>query len=301
MNVRSRALVISILVLLAALIALGAPALAQDTTSSVSFNGVGFSFDPTLGTSVNVASVPGQTSAEVTLGVAAPPHTAFSLYTARAESAKTPRTGSGPVVRVYNVADLGGYAEYSNTLSSLQNLLSLRTDITTFMAPSTTNGPDLTLPYLPFPEAGQQLRARAVYVDTPQLHGIAYVTGFRQDVSALAAKDFWYTFQGLSTDGQWYVSVVTPIRASMFPKKVKAKNNNFTTEAQYDTYLTDAITKLNAGADDAFTPPLTAIDALVQSITFEGIPVAGSPAPSASTEPLPSGSSEPAPSGSVSP
>jgi hypothetical protein len=294
-NLRSRALFVSILTLLCALIALGGQALAQDTPSTVSFNGIGFSFDPTLGTSVNIASVPAQSSAQAQVGVAAPAHTAFAIYGARTETAKTPRIESGPVVRVYSVADMSGFAEYSNALSSLQNLLSQRPDLTTYMAP-TTNSNNLSLPYLPAAQAGQPLRARAVYVDTPELQGVSYLTGFRQDVSAFAAKDFWYTFQGISTDGAWYVSVVTPVKASMFPKKVKAKDNNFKNADQYTTYLTDAISKLNTGDDSAFSPPLTAIDALVQSITLSGAPAAESPAPSTSSEPAPSTSGEPAPS-----
>jgi len=284
---------VSILTLLFALMALGGQALAQDAPSTVSFNGVGFSFDPSLGTGVNISSVPGQSSAQVKVGVAAPAHTLFALYGSRQETAKTPRLGSGPVVRVYRVSDLAGYAEYSNALSSLQDLLSQRSDLTTYMAPSTTAS-DLALPYLPAAEAGQPLRARAGYVDTAEVQGVSYLTGFRQDVSAFAAKDFWYTFQGLSLDGQWYISVVTPVKASMFPKKVKAKDNNFKNADAYNTYLTDAISKLNAGEDSAFTPPLTAIDSLVQSITFEGAAPVGSPAPSASVEPVTS--SEPAPS-----
>jgi hypothetical protein len=241
----------------------------------------------------------------VKVGVAAPAHTAFALYGSKQETARGPRTGSGPVVRVYRVSDLGGYAEYSNALSSLQDLLSQQSDLTTFMVPS-TNDNNVELPYLPAAEAGQPLRARAQYVSTGQVQGVSYLTGFRQDVSAFAAKDFWYTFQGLSSDGQWYVSVVTPVKASMFPKKVKAKDNDFKNADQYNTYLTDAISKLNAGDDAAFTPPLTAIDALVQSISFEGAPVAGSPAPAESTaptgeSPAPAASESPAPAASESP
>jgi hypothetical protein len=282
------------------LIALGGVASAQDAPSTVSFNGVGFSFDATLGTSVNVTTVPAQSSADVKVGIAAPAHTLFAIYGSQKETAKTPRTGSGPVVRVYRVSDLGGYAEYSNALTSLQELLSQQSDLTPFMT-ATTNANNVSLPYLPAAEAGQPLRARAQYISTPQVQGVAYLTGFRQDVSAFAAKDFWYGFQGLSIDGQWYVSVVTPVKASMFPKKVKAKDNNFKNGAEYEAYLTDAISKLNAGEESAFAPPLTAIDALVQSISFEGVPVAGSPAPSASVEPVPSAAESAAPSPSVSP
>jgi hypothetical protein len=296
-NVRSRALFVSILTLLCALILLSGQALAQDAPSTVSFNGVSFSFDPTLGSSVNITSVPAQSSAQATVGVAAPAHTVFAIYGTRQETAKTPKTGNGPVVRVYRVSDLSGFAEYSNALTSLQNLMSQRPDLTTYMAP-TTNANNLSLPYLPAAQAGQPLRARAQYVSTSEVQGVSYLTGFRQDVSAFASKDFWYTFQGLSADGQWYVSVVTPVKASMFPKKVKAKDNNFKNADDYTTYLTDAISKLNTGDDSAFTPPLTAIDALVQSISFEGAPVAGSPAPSASTEPVTS--AQPAPSAAES-
>ena len=75
--------------------------------------------------------------------------------------------------------------------------------------------------FLPVEEAAAQaIAARVGFIDTPELLGIAYVTGFRQDMFPFVRDDFLYTFQGLSADGQWYVAVNWVVRATMFPRRV---------------------------------------------------------------------------------
>ncbi len=103
--------------------------------------------------------------------------------------------------------------------------------------------------------------------------GIAYVTAFRQDISPFASGDFWYTFQGLSADGSWYVAADFVVDASMFPEEVTAKDaERIARSERYTAYLEESVQALNEAAPDDFAPPLTSIDALVRSITFEGVP-----------------------------
>ena len=76
------------------------------------------------------------------------------------------------------------------------------------------------MPMLPVDEAAAQvIAARVGYVDTPELTGIAYVTGFRQDLFPFTRDDLQYTFQGLSNDGRWYVAVNWNLRATMLPRR----------------------------------------------------------------------------------
>ena len=140
----------------------------------------------------------------------------------------------------------------------------------------TDDGSGEALPFMPDIPAAQVIRARAEYVETPQVAGITYLTAFRQDISPFASNDFWYTFQGLSTDGAWYVAADFVVDASMFPEEVTAKDaERIADPERFAAYLEDSVQALNEAAPDDFAPPLTAIDALVQSITFDPAPTAG--------------------------
>jgi hypothetical protein len=80
----------------------------------------------------------------------------------------------------------------------------------------------------------------------------------------------FYTFQGISADGAYYVSIIVWLDSSMLPAEVGA---DFDWDAFYAApapYFTDLIATLNAAAPDAFVPSLTTLDAMVQSVSFGG-------------------------------
>ena len=71
----------------------------------------------------------------------------------------------------------------------------------------------------------------------------------------------------------WYVAVDFVIEAGMFPARVTVRDaKRIGTARRWTRYLDRSIQTLNAAAPDAFTPSLISIDALVQSVTFEGMP-----------------------------
>lgn len=251
----------------------GSPTLAQDTSSSVTFDDVGFGFDESLGTSVNVTQVPGEPTDVEQLSAPEAPHLAFTLYGPQSEATRVPRASVAPgVVRFYRTADLAGYDQSSQALDALKRLLSERPELAGYMKVAADGSGD-ALPYLPIVPAAQVIRARAHYVDTPELAGVAYVTAYRQDVSPFAAGDFWYTFQGLSADGAWYVAADFVVDASMFPAKVTARDANRISDAEsYARYVSTSVERLNEALPDAFTPPLSSIDSLVRSIVVDGAP-----------------------------
>jgi hypothetical protein len=266
----------AVAVLVAALIVPGLGAHAQEDRSFVTFDGIGFSFDRSLGSSVNVTRVPGQPLDVEQPGGPDVPHLAFTLYGTRAEAAQVPRVALGRgVVRAYRTADLDGYEEASEQLEALRTLLADRPDVADLMAVADEFGPR-PLPRLPVPAAAQAVLARVAYVDTPVVSGVAYLTAYRQDVSPFAASDFWYGLQGLSADGQWHVNVEFVVTAPGFPERVTARQANREAE-RWMQYLEESVAALNGTDADAFQPPLTSIDALVASIAIEGV---GEPEPS---------------------
>ena len=258
---------------LVSLLVVGVPVMAQESPSHVTFDGVGFSFDSSLGTSANIAQVPGGPSdVEQPTGPEVP-HLAFTLYAPQSEATKVPRASVAPgVVRFYRTAELAGYQQASEELATLAALLDERPDLALATDPAAEGGGE-ALPYLPVMPAAQVIRSRAQYIDTPALTGVAYLTAFRQDASPFASGDFWYTFQGLSADGAWYVAADFAIDADMFPAEVTAKQTERIAEPEsYAAYLGESVQRLNDAAPGAFDPPLASIDALVRSIVIDDAP-----------------------------
>jgi hypothetical protein len=253
-----------------ALVLLGTPASAQGEFTGISFGGVSFAFGPELGASANATRVPEQpTEPEQTPFAPDAAHLTFTLYGPVPEFQRPPRVGdSRSVVRAYRIADFEGYEFASAQLDALRTLLEDRPSLDPFMDFSDLDGEPL--PHMPADVgAAQSLRARATYIETPELAGIAYIVGYRQDVFPFAAEDFWYSFQALSNDGQWYVAGDLVVEASMFPQRVRPRDaEGFRRQARWRAYLQESVESLNDASPDAFSPPLTSIDVLIQSITF---------------------------------
>lgn len=259
------------------------PATAQEPAgNSILFDGMGFSFDPSLGASVNVTRVPGQSPQNDSPAAPDSPHLTFSLYGPKDEYAKVPRVGATPtVVTFFRIADLDGYTFDQQEVQRLRAILADRPD------PAMLATGNDRLPYLPPQvDAAQMMRARVGYVDLPGISGITYITAFGQDVYPFTSDRFQYVFEGLSTDGAWAVSAIFDLTTDLFPAKVSQKDANRITASQkaYDAYLAASRATLEGAARDAFSPTLDAADALIASIVIEGAPASepAPPAPSAS-------------------
>lgn len=269
--------------LVAAWSLLALPAQAQDTASSVVFDGIGFTFGDALGSSVSITRVPGEVAdGPVCCGGPDTPHVTFTLYGEKREDARTPDVGAGGgVVRVYPASGLAGNEHAVDALARLTGILADRPDLATFGVPGDSSSPDL--PHLPVVPAEQGMLARAAYVDLPGLAGVRYITTFTLAAVPFVADDFVYTFQGLTDDGLWYVSAEFRVRPNGFPDKIgrRAERRLLSSAARYTAYLRASVAKLDAATPESFTPSLAAIDALVASLTVDAIPTS-SPAPAAS-------------------
>lgn len=257
-----------ILALLA--LAFAFPVLAQDASSNtVAFGDVSFSFPSALATNVNIIQNAG--GGETTFPPEAP-HTRFYLYNGFPPVPES-LFEQAAVVTVYRTANLAGTAEAAAALQQLQTLLNDRPDLAQYMTVDADGGQ--WLPFLPTVAAGQVIRARVQYVETPALRGILYVTVYRQDVSPFRSDEFFYTFQGLSQDGQFYVSAILNFDTTLFP----AQPEDFDpTTFDAVAYYTQSVEQLNQAGGEAFTPSLSLLEPIVQSMTFlPGAPPAAAP------------------------
>lgn len=273
-----------LLLVLLALCAL--PTLAQETDSnSVSFNGFSFSFPNSVASSVNIAQVAADDPALEQPGGPVVKHTEFTLYNDTLDTQVVDnRTG---IISVYNTADFSGYELASTEFANLQTLLAERPDLSAYMVADDGSNAN-NLPYLPVIGAAQVVRAQAQYVDTPSLQGVRYLTAFRQDVSPFVGDQFQYTFQGLTSDGAYYVSVVIPLITSLFPAEISSSDDPIGED--FEAYLSESIATLSSGMPRDFIPWLTTLDTMVQSISFSGaapapeLPATTTPAAPEATE-----------------
>jgi hypothetical protein len=165
-------------------------------------------------------------------------------------------------VRVYRTSDLAQYSFLQTVVDELNSLIANQSDLSAYMVPESK------LPFLPIATHGQIIRARAHYVETENVSGVAYIA-----INQAAAEPFLsntpiYTFQGISADGDYYVSAVFPVITDVFPAETPSDFNMETFAANAPAYYAESIAMLNDAAPESFAPSLTTIDALVQSLVF---------------------------------
>jgi hypothetical protein len=132
------------------------------------------------------------------------------------------------------------------------------------------------LPFIPLFNAAQVIRARVHYLDFTNGSGVAYLTFYAQAAYPITNKELFYTFQGLTSDGQTYVSAILPIAQADLPDEID--NATFDFDAFVETlesYHSDLTAALTTAADSSFTPPVSSLDALVQSLAIEPAAQAG--------------------------
>jgi heat shock protein HslJ len=119
--------------------------------------------------------------------------------------------------------------------------------------------------------------------------GVRYVSDspFRQDLGAWTNDTTGYYYQGLTSDGVFYVSLFWPIATEALPNTAEEVPEDVQTEAQNpDTnaaYQQQTKDTLNALAAGDWNPDLAQLDALVASLTFPLPEAAGEDEPEAET------------------
>lgn len=219
---------------------------------TASFDGITFALDPDVAIAANGLAVPDtsdpSTPPEYDKG---PARVTFSFDGYTGPTATIPA-----FVYVYNVADLAGLPEEAMA-SGLAAMLQERPDL----------AGQQQLPFLPTMNAAQGMHAREAYRDFGSGSGIESIVLYAQDASPITAERLWYTFQGLTSDGQHYVAAVFPLSTDLFPKEIAPDFDYDAWFAGYDQYMADSRQALADAPANRFAPSLDKLEALVQSIT----------------------------------
>lgn len=128
-------------------------------------------------------------------------------------------------------------------------------------------------PAVPFFNAGQILVAQGKLVQFESGNGVRMISHYTQFPSPITQTGQAYHFQGLTSDGKYYVVAVFPIHS---PLQSTADNPSadgivfpdFASAApgEMDAYYLAITDKLNAADPASFSPSLAQLDALIQSI-----------------------------------
>jgi hypothetical protein len=129
-----------------------------------------------------------------------------------------------------------------------------------------------SLPFLPMFNAAQTFHSN--YAQLPFLsgNGIRFLTLFAQYFAPINNNDLFYTYQGLTSDGKYWVSAILPVNHPILPADAVNPPGGQTWEQftnNYAAYQAAMITQLEAQTPDSFTPSLLALDGMISTITIQ--------------------------------
>jgi len=138
--------------------------------------------------------------------------------------------------------------------------------------------PDLSqpLPAVPFFNAAQVIASNVQAISFQGGGGVRFLTEYAQYPAPVNNNDLFYHFQGLSRDGAYYIIAIFPITVpvlaetsepgTVLPPGGIAYPDSTDPNADMEGYYASITNLLNATSPDAFTPTLSQLDALIQSM-----------------------------------
>ena len=127
------------------------------------------------------------------------------------------------------------------------------------------------LPVMDLLGAAQEFHAQYKVVSFAGGSGIRFISQYAQYYAPINNSDMFLIFQGLTSDEQYYISAVLRISNPILPANPLPLPGGMTDEQfsnQFDAYIADITSQLNAQPEASFIPGIALLDALFQSITI---------------------------------
>jgi hypothetical protein len=225
--------------------------------ANVSCNEVSFYLDPSIGTSYTCETIPEANEPDAPYFAINPQYTAITI--------QGYPLGEGTFFDAHiNVYPFGRLREMipgaNDDYSYLQRLLS-----------GELPG-EMALPFLPYFNAAQLFHTQYAILTFHNGSGIRYLTEFAQNAAAVNNEDLTYTFQGVTSDGQYWISALLPVNHPMLPANSLNPPNGQSWEDfsnNYGPYIADMQLQLDSQSWDSYTPRLGMLDDLIWSITIQ--------------------------------
>jgi hypothetical protein len=222
----------------------------------VVYEGISFSYDETLAADVTAETIPAVVQEEGPFPETAPEHVEFSFVNYVHSG-----TFHEAYIRVWPTTEYQAVNEFAaERITALQQFLTDK-----------PASPTEEIPFLPLWPAAQVFRAQVAYLDFQNGTGVRFLTMYSQAIVSINNHDIFYTFQGLTTDGTHYISVIMPVSHPDLPADdMEGVGEDFEAFANnYETYLQETIQNLDSQPPDSFSPSLTLLDEMIQSLLVE--------------------------------
>ncbi len=227
----------------------------ESSLPQADFGGVTFTYDPQIASSVSGEEVPAVNEGQGAPWEIAPAYIDFNLD-------GYPVTGSQhtPTILIWPVTDFEKVSD-----SAAKEIADLRQVIA--VHPQTF--PNDSLPFLPTWNAAQVFHAKVSYFPFSNGQGVRYLTMYAQNFATVNNKVLFYTYQGLTSDGKYYISAILPVTNAILPPDESIPGGDFEKfSANIQSYMADMQTKLDAQPDNTFVPSLTLLDNMIKSISI---------------------------------
>lgn len=261
---------------------------------AVAFKGVGFYYDPALASDVKAELAPGGECGKP--GDVAPRHVAFTLV-------GYPKPHEAPFVQPPEI-EIFPVAEYRRALAACEKEMAAVTrppvdyyvssfdeEVRVLKALNAerparpalnawlrSHGAHNRMPLVPMYDVGEAVRAKVSYLDFRNGRGVAFVTQYTIEDALVTNQALAYVFQGLTDDGEFYVSAAFPVAAPFLPpdfSEEEAASNGLdygrgasarAFQKKYAAYKARTARRLEALAPAAYRPALAPLADLLRSL-----------------------------------
>jgi hypothetical protein len=239
----------------------GSPAVtipAAGTPAAVSGNtfdyaGVSFTYSSSIASSVTVEMSPAVSAGtNEPPWVAAPEHLQLGLQGYPVQSSLlSPQISIYPVNQ-YSAANPTAAEMISTLQQFVKNPILSATD---------------QVPFLPIFNAAQLFHAGLQPLDFQNGAGVRFVTQYSPSQSQINNQEIFYTYQGVTGDGQFYLSALLPVSLSILPDA----SGTPPAGVNYEQYLQQTQQQIQSQPATSFTPNLDTLDAMMRSLKATGI------------------------------
>jgi hypothetical protein len=120
------------------------------------------------------------------------------------------------------------------------------------------------LPFLPLLNAGQMIESQFEYWAFESGTGMRFVTQYGQAVGPINNHELFYSFQGLTYDGDYYVAAILPVSHPDLPADSSAMP-----EGNWERYIRGVEQQLDAADPSSFEPDLAVLDQMIRTLKID--------------------------------
>lgn len=128
---------------------------------------------------------------------------------------------------------------------------------------------ETNLPFLPPFNAAQVFHVLEKRLDSEHNSGIRFLTLYSQGFVGVTNYEIFYTYQGISADGRYYIAAVLPIKSSLLPDSPLSNEDLDKIVDEYLDYIEDMTDLIKTENGGIVTPSLEALDAMMMSLVSQ--------------------------------